>query len=158
MEITLVMFKPDGQRRDFTLTGSKMVIGRGEECDLRVPVLSVSRIHCELAVSEDGELTARDLASSNGTYVNNNRVDEAVLKAGDHLTIGPSVFTVQVDGKPEHITPVKDEDLPDGEEVVDLEPDATVDASAPEHAEDDHSDPISALEALAAEGDKKEKQ
>ena len=107
MEIKLVMFKSDGQRKDFPVSGPTTTLGRGEDCDLQVPLLSVSRRHCELGLTDQG-IKAKDLGSSNGTYVNNKRISgEVVLKAGDRLAVGPVVFTVQIDGWPEEIRPVK---------------------------------------------------
>jgi len=115
MEAKLVMFKPDGKRRDFLLEKSVTVIGRGEECDFQVPLLDVSRRHCELTVDGD-RIKVKDLASSNGTYVNNKRVNESELRAGDRLAIGPVIFTLQVDGVPGEIEPVKTrgQELADG--------------------------------------------
>ena len=106
MNVSLVMFKSDGLRRDFPVTRGKVVIGRKNTCDLRIPLSSVSRQHCEITI--DGEqIHLRDLGSSNGTYLNDNRVQESLLKAGDEITIGPVVFTVIVNGKPTNIKPVK---------------------------------------------------
>lgn len=129
MEVKLVMFKGSGQRKEFPVVNNVTVIGRGENCDLRVPLLSVSRRHCELSTGGN-QVRIKDLASSNGTYVNNKRVNEAVLNAGDRLVVGPIVFTVQIDGKPEQILPVKtmgqrlaEAGEPAVEEVVDLEAD-----------------------------------
>lgn len=161
MDVKLVMFKRDGQRKDFPISGKRVTIGRGEDCALRVPLLSVSRTHCELIKGQD-ELRVKDLASSNGTYVNNRRINEAVLKPGDRLSIGPVILTVQIDGVPEQITPVKTPTevaaqisapaAPGAEEeVVELEADTAEVVGA------DDSDPISALEALASESDEEEK-
>ena len=158
MKVKLVMFRRDGQRKDFPISGRKVVIGRGEECGLRVPLLSVSRTHCELTKGQD-ELRVKDLASSNGTYVNNRRINDAVLQPGDRLAIGPVILTVQIDGVPEQITPVKTPaelaagiGAPgDSGEVIDLEADVA------EVVGIQDSDPISALEALAAESDDEDK-
>lgn len=105
MDVKLIMFKNDGARKDFPLNRSKTVIGRGEECALQIPLLSVSRRHCELIRGQT--LIVRDLASSNGTFVNNARVNEKELNAGDRLTVGPICFTIQIDGKPAEVKPVK---------------------------------------------------
>jgi len=106
MDVNLVMFKSDGQRKDFPLVNTVSVIGRGEECELQIPLLNVSRRHCELRL--DGDIIrVKDLASSNGTYLNNQRISEGELTAGDRLAIGPIVFTIQVDGQPEEVSPVK---------------------------------------------------
>jgi len=106
VDIKLVMFRSDGKRKDFPIVNETVTIGRGENCELRVPLSSVSRKHCELIVL-GGKLKVRDLSSSNGTYVNNKRIAEQDLNAGDRLVVGPVVFTVQIDGVPEQIQPVK---------------------------------------------------
>jgi pSer/pThr/pTyr-binding forkhead associated (FHA) protein len=82
MEVKLIMFKSDGQRKDFPIINPTTVIGRGENCDLRVPLLNVSRRHCELMLSGD-VVKVKDVASSNGTFVNNKRVNETILNPGD---------------------------------------------------------------------------
>jgi pSer/pThr/pTyr-binding forkhead associated (FHA) protein len=163
MDVKLVMFKSDGQRKDFPLSGDATVIGRGEDCDLRIPLLSVSRRHTQLNI-EDDELLCRDLGSSNGTYVNNQRVTETQLNAGDRLAVGPVIFTVQIDGEPEQIKPVKTRGQKMGEasapaqgaeaddEVVDLE---SGEAFAGAEGDED-IDPIAALQALAEEEDEDE--
>ena len=106
MDVTLVMFKSDGTRRDFPIRRPKVLMGRTNTCDLRIPLSSVSRRHCELMLADD-EISVRDLGSSNGTFLNDQRIKESPLEAGDELTIGPVVFTVVVDGKPSEIEPVR---------------------------------------------------
>ena len=165
MDVKLVMFKPDGRRKDIPITTDTTVIGRGENCDLRVPLLSVSRRHTEVSIV-DGVLKVKDLASSNGTYVNNGRVNESVLEAGDRLVVGPVVFTVQIDGVPEEISPVQaGENAGGADEIIDLEADVIVGGGGDDDAitrlestQDDMEDidPISALEALAADSEKRE--
>lgn len=159
MEVKLVMFKSNGQRKDLPIKNAVTLIGRGEECDLRVPVLSVSRKHCELTVSGAG-VAVKDLASSNGTYVNNKRVNETKLAAGDRLVVGPVVFTIQIDGKPAEVRPVKTKGqilaesgkAGRSEDIVDLGGAISLDAPAAANV-DDEIDPISALEMLAADSD-----
>ena len=171
MGVVMVMFRPDGQRRSFSVTRDMTVIGRREDCDLRIPLGDVSRKHCRLILDGDA-IKVEDLGSSNGTYRNGERVQQAELSAGDTLQIGPVVFVLQVDGFPadEDLAPVTvqsasaatnggtaavtagsaasaaGEEL---EEVVDLEteeePVAAVDSAAP-----GEFDPMEALES--AEG------
>jgi pSer/pThr/pTyr-binding forkhead associated (FHA) protein len=75
------------------------VIGRREDCDLRIPLGEVSRKHCRLI--KDGDVVRlEDLGSSNGTYHNGQRVQEAVLTPGDNVQVGPVTFVVQIDGLP----------------------------------------------------------
>lgn len=101
LKVVLVMFKDD-ERREFPLKSESTLIGRRSEAGLRIPTRDVSREHCRLQIVKN-ELRVRDLDSSNGTYVNGKRVDEAVLKPGDRLTVGPVNFIVQIDGKPAKI-------------------------------------------------------
>lgn len=105
MEVSLVMFKSDGTRRDFPLKKQRLVVGRTNHCDLRVPLPSVSRQHCEIWV-EDDQVHVRDLGSSNGTFHNKERVQRGILKPGDEIMIGPVVFQVIIDGEPAEVHPV----------------------------------------------------
>ncbi len=70
------------------------LVGRKEECDLRLDHKSVSKMHCVL-VKSDGLLLLRDLGSTNGTRVNGHRVRRAALLPNDELTIAGYKFRVQ---------------------------------------------------------------
>src|SRR5581483_6151168 len=67
------------------------LIGRGEECDIRLDHKSVSKIHCVM-VKTDGVLLIRDLGSTNGTRVNGTRIRRAVLLPNDKLSIANRHF------------------------------------------------------------------
>jgi predicted component of type VI protein secretion system len=100
MQAVLVMFRSDGERRSFSITRDVTVIGRREDCDLRIPLHDVSRKHARLLRDGD-QLRIEDLGSSNGTHVNGTRIErDAVVQAGDSVQVGPVVFVVQVDGSP----------------------------------------------------------
>lgn len=99
MQVVFVMFRADGARRSFPLSRDVTVIGRREDCDLRIPLTEVSRKHCRI-IKDGGGLRIEDLGSSNGTYHNGARVQESAVQAGDLLTVGPVTFTVQIDGFP----------------------------------------------------------
>ena len=100
MNVTLVFFKSSGSRKAIPLRAGRYVIGRTEEADLRLPLPSVSRRHCEIVVDDKGP-RARDLGSSNGTYLNDLRLtSETALSAGDTISIGPCRFAIQINGQP----------------------------------------------------------
>lgn len=101
MEVHLVFITKDGTTQSFNLPSAVTFIGRRQDCDLCIPLSVVSRRHCEIYTEFD-KLMIRDLKSRNGTFVNNESVDEAQLKAGDVLKIGPLKFVIQIDGVPEH--------------------------------------------------------
>ena len=147
MDVRLVMFREDGTRVDFPLTKPVTLIGRKETCDIRILLAEVSRRHSEVRVDEVS-VVVKDGGSANGTDVNNRRVSEEKLAPGDHLIIGPVVFTVQVDGDPDDIRQVRTKFKSRSARPA-REPAAAPAAdSAPDL--DDSADPISALEALAS--------
>ncbi len=65
-----------------------LLIGRSAVCDLSIPHPIVSNQHA-LITRVDGNVLIRDLASTNGTYVNGARINQAVLQNGDVIQIGP---------------------------------------------------------------------
>ncbi len=67
-------------------------IGRSRSCDLRLPGGDASRRHAEVAGGPDG-FTITDLGSTNGTYVNGQRVQKHALQPGDQIEIGNSMIT-----------------------------------------------------------------
>src|SRR5229473_5686486 len=71
------------------------LVGRREECDLRIPHKSVSKLHCVI-VKTDGLLLLRDLGSTNGTRVNGQRVRRAALLPNDLLSIASFKFRVHL--------------------------------------------------------------
>ncbi len=67
------------------------VVGRTDDCQVRNTDASVSRAHARLECREDGYYVL-DLGSTNGTFVNNTPVTEAVLSDGDYLRIGNCIY------------------------------------------------------------------
>ncbi|GMV95761.1 MAG: hypothetical protein AMXMBFR83_01320 [Phycisphaerae bacterium] len=153
MNVSLVMFKETGESKSFPIAGNKVVIGRKEDCGLRIPLSEISRKHALLMVDEKS-VTLRDLGSANGTYVNNKRITEQELEPGDHIVIGPVVFTVQIDGEPAEIKPVQtrlEARGPAPAAAARRTPAAKeADDEEPTFINDDEEDPISALEELTS--------
>ena len=75
------------------LPGAIKTIGRAPASDFRVEAALVSRLHCRLTAGS-AELEVVDLESTNGTFVNGARVDRALLKSGDRLSVGKIEFLV----------------------------------------------------------------
>jgi pSer/pThr/pTyr-binding forkhead associated (FHA) protein len=80
------------------ITG-EAVIGRGEQADLLLTDVTVSRRHA--SVRQDGHtVVVADLGSANGTYVNGRRVLDATrLEDGDVIRLGGAQVRVRVDGR-----------------------------------------------------------
>ncbi len=82
------------QGKRLVLPEREIVVGRDEDCQMRLTSSLVSRRHCVLDVRPGG-IWVRDLASQNGTYVNDVAVTEPLLlRAGDVLRIGAALFQV----------------------------------------------------------------
>jgi pSer/pThr/pTyr-binding forkhead associated (FHA) protein len=76
----------------------RFLIGRGDDCQLRMNSQLVSRHHCVLLV-RDRQVSLQDLESRNGTFVNAERIQgERPLKPGDKVKIGELTFEVQMAG------------------------------------------------------------
>jgi pSer/pThr/pTyr-binding forkhead associated (FHA) protein len=69
------------------------VVGRKEDCDVRLNHKSISKMHCVI-VKTDGLLLLRDLGSTNGTRVNGTRVRRAALLPNDQLSIAGHKYRV----------------------------------------------------------------
>jgi pSer/pThr/pTyr-binding forkhead associated (FHA) protein len=156
MDVQLILFKDDGEHKEFKITSDKTVIGRAAECDLRIPLPEVSRKH-SLVIASEKAVTLRDLGSANGTYVNNRKISEQDLSAGDHIVVGPVVFTVRINGEPSEIKPVQTRlEAKSGSSAEHVSAKSASQSSKPTPQQSDSEsdeDPISALEALAGSGD-----
>ena len=69
------------------LPGNIKTMGRSAGAEFMVDAARVSRLHCRLTAGAT-ELQVMDLESTNGTFVNGERVTQASLKAGDRLGVG----------------------------------------------------------------------
>ena len=80
--------EPDDDPLTFRLSaGTIKTIGRAPRADFIVDRALVSRIHCRLTAGTE-KVEVEDLASTNGTYVNDKRVERAQLASGDRLRVG----------------------------------------------------------------------
>lgn len=79
--------------RVFTVAegGDATVVGRGKEVQVRVDDAGASREHARFLEMEDGTYVVEDMGSTNGTFVDGQRVERAELRSGDRIHIGPNV-------------------------------------------------------------------
>ncbi|WP_075184656.1 FHA domain-containing protein [Teredinibacter haidensis] len=78
--------------REFVIHGVA-ILGRAKECDISLGIAHLSRKHARLKESERG-LLVEDLKSANGTFVNGQRIEKAVLKPGDQVRFDTLSFQV----------------------------------------------------------------
>ncbi len=90
--------KPGG-KREILINKEEFLIGRGNDCDLRLTEAEISRHHCILRTRGLGTIL-QDLGSSNGTYLNGHRViSQAALNPGDLLKLGRFEFLLEFDDR-----------------------------------------------------------
>lgn len=78
------------------LPGDVRTMGRAAGAQFVVDAPLVSRVHCRLTHSPEGTLLVEDLGSTNGTFVNDRKVDAATwLQPDDRLVIGRVQFDVR---------------------------------------------------------------
>jgi pSer/pThr/pTyr-binding forkhead associated (FHA) protein len=95
------------------------VVGRREDCDVRLDHKSVSKMHCVI-VKSDGLLLLRDLGSTNGTRVNGQRVRRAALLPNDQVAIAGFKFRVTFGGENAAAAPDEHTQHLDAKEVANL--------------------------------------
>ena len=90
-KLTLVSTQSSTPPREFELAKSEIVIGRDEGVDIVIPTPAVSRRHARLMMDKDG-YTIEDLGSSNGTFVNGDRlIGRHTLRNGDQIRLGQAI-------------------------------------------------------------------
>jgi len=80
-----------GAPRDVVIGGGAIVLGRADDCDVRIDSGHVSRNHAVVRRLGD-DIEFRDLDSRNGTWLNDLRVHSATLREGDTLQVGDAIF------------------------------------------------------------------
>ena len=82
----------DGRTFTHDLTSDQTNLGRGEECELRLPDENISRLHAVISLRSDGYWVS-DLGSLNGVLVNGKKVESAYLIDGDRIKLGATTIT-----------------------------------------------------------------
>lgn len=77
--------------------GKQIVVGRSSELDMVLVEDMVSRKHAKISVGE-GKILIEDLGSTNGTFVNGEKIKQARLKEGDRVLIGTSILKLVAQG------------------------------------------------------------
>jgi len=87
--------QPDGDPVTFrVMPGTIKTLGRAPRADFIVEAALVSRLHCRLEVTDD-RIDVIDLESTNGTFVNGQRIERARVRSGDLLQVGRLALKVE---------------------------------------------------------------
>jgi hypothetical protein len=82
--------------RAYPLSIGSTVIGRGDQANLRLPDVGISRRHARLDF-DGSQVVLTDLGSTNGTMVNGQRVSAVALNGGDVVQLGTTTLTFRLD-------------------------------------------------------------
>ncbi len=90
-EACLVVIYGQDLGRKYNLESPTLVLGRSSKCDIQIDQESVSRAHSKI-MNQGKTIRIRDLGSTNGTYVNDEQIEERTLTDGDLIKIGRTIF------------------------------------------------------------------
>ena len=93
-QATLREIRPDGSSRTVDVDGRPLTIGRAPDNGLVIHDTRASRHHARL-YGRSGVLVLADLGSTNGSWVNDRRVDEIAIGAGDRIRLGDTILIVE---------------------------------------------------------------
>ena len=98
MKVSLIVKSPGKMlNKAIPVPGSQFLIGRDPQCQLRPSSPLISNRHCALLIRGD-RVFIRDLISTNGTCVNDTRIDgEVELQSDDLILVGPLQFAVTIE-------------------------------------------------------------
>ncbi|MBA1148202.1 FHA domain-containing protein [Ectothiorhodospiraceae bacterium WFHF3C12] len=77
---------------EFELAGEGLTIGRSSHSAVQIDDISVSANHARVVPDGSGGFMVEDLDSTNGTYINDERIERHALRSDDHLRVGWTVF------------------------------------------------------------------
>tara|TARA_B100000530_G_C15922199_1_gene473546 strand:- start:409 stop:1731 length:1323 start_codon:yes stop_codon:yes gene_type:complete len=98
----------------FPIKRTVNLVGRGKDCTVTIIDPSVSRIHAKLTVERSGAITLEDLKSSNGSFVNDEKIEVATLNHLDRLRIGNVELVVEfpdADEQPAARAPISESEM-----------------------------------------------
>src|SRR3954462_9034948 len=98
MQLTITAGADAG--KSVQVQGNEFTIGREAGCDLVIADGKASRKHAALRPLPDGRATLYDLGSSNGTFVNGQRIQSILITGGEQIQIGDTVLQSARAGAP----------------------------------------------------------
>ncbi len=90
--VLIVMSGPTTGQTIYLETKDKWSVGRATESDIVFPDASVSRNHCQVRFDPPKNWVIEDLQSSNGTWINGEKIESSVLRSNDKIQIGSNII------------------------------------------------------------------
>ena len=95
----LVIQSAEQKGRSYELKVDKTTVGRVEDNTFQIADASVSSHHCEILL-RGTDVVIKDLNSTNGTYINEDKISESVLKPGQKLRLGQIELSLETGDAP----------------------------------------------------------
>jgi pSer/pThr/pTyr-binding forkhead associated (FHA) protein len=102
----LVVLTQSMAGRSYDLAAERTTVGRVEDNAFQLAEPSVSSHHCEILL-RSGDVVVKDLDSTNGSFINGEKITESVLKPGQTLRLGNIELKLEVPGAPAAPAPSK---------------------------------------------------
>jgi pSer/pThr/pTyr-binding forkhead associated (FHA) protein len=94
--MAFIVYSIRGQELGRRVLDGPLIIGRAQDCDVRIRDIRLSRHHCRIEPTRGGAWTVIDLGSRNGTHVDGKQVTRQGLRDGDVLLIGNAVVRFHI--------------------------------------------------------------
>jgi two-component system, cell cycle response regulator len=89
----LAIIYPREKRGSWQITTKGLILGRSSECDVPINDTWISRKHARISLV-NGQIIFEDLGSTNGCFVNDQKIDRCVLNVNSRIQLGPMVLKV----------------------------------------------------------------
>jgi pSer/pThr/pTyr-binding forkhead associated (FHA) protein len=93
MAIILLIKTEDGQVTELPIL-DKIKIGRSGASDFKILDSKMSGLHCSFEVNSKGELIFKDLESTNGSFLNNSKITQTIVRINDTIKIGNTLISI----------------------------------------------------------------
>jgi pSer/pThr/pTyr-binding forkhead associated (FHA) protein len=93
MTIILNIKTEDGQVAELPVL-DKIKLGRSSSSDYKIVDTKMSGIHCSFEINNQGELLFKDLESTNGSFLNNSKITQTLMRIGDIIRIGNTLIRI----------------------------------------------------------------
>ncbi len=89
------VLSPNHESKVYRLQDYKLTVGRDKTCQIVLDDVMVSREHCELWLNSSGKVVVRDMNSTNGSIIDDNKIVQDVLSSHSRLKIGNHIIKVE---------------------------------------------------------------
>lgn len=93
MAVVLVIKTEDGQLAELPII-DRVILGRSSSADYKIQDGKMSSQHCAFSLTKKGEVLFEDLASTNGSYLNNSRIHQTLFRLNDVIRVGNTLIKI----------------------------------------------------------------